>query len=157
MFERLDEKNRGFVTIDQLYDIIPVEAVEFVTPTDVQSMCREVWCLDDDFVPLRNRFLHLLSMTIIRLAQILVAPSTWSSLRECLRARSCRVVVVWKIHCKGTKGEPPMAFDPFPAYFRFVRRFRFLIVLVWLGMIGIGVWRAPKLFDNLKVWLGFGM
>jgi hypothetical protein len=45
VFERLDEKNRGFVTISQLYDIIPVEAVDFVTPSDVQSMCKEVGLL----------------------------------------------------------------------------------------------------------------
>lgn len=44
-----------------------------------------------------------------------------------------------------------MAKDPFLYFFRGVRCARYFIVVFWLGMIGVGVWRAPKLFDKLQV------
>lgn len=44
-----------------------------------------------------------------------------------------------------------MARDPFEVIFNGINRCRFLIVIFWLGMIGVGIWRAPKLFNNLQV------
>ena len=41
--------------------------------------------------------------------------------------------------------------DPFIPYFHLMRKIKYLILILWIGMVGFGVWYAPKLFNRLKV------